>query len=105
MLNEHTQLKERIAAIKAQLLEVGDMRPGSLSQQFKNPKEKQGAFWQLNCTFGGKTSTEYVRPDSLESVRAELQEYLRFRTLVDQWIEASIQLSRVQKRRVKTSSG
>lgn len=95
------RIEAKIAAIKTKLMSIGEMRPGSLSQQFKKPKEREGAFWQLNCTFQGKTSTEYVRPDSMAFIRAELKEYQRFRRLVDQWVAASILLSRLKKRKIK----
>ena len=95
-------IENKIAKLKEKIAGIGDMRPGSLSQQFKNPKDKQGGFWQLNSTFLGKTSTEYVRKDSLAFIRAELKEYLRFRRLADQLVAENIKRSRLKMKLAKT---
>jgi len=93
------QLETRIQSIQEQLQTIGAMRPGSLSRQFRKPKEKKGAFWQLNCTHKMRTTTEYVRPECLPQIRAELKEYQRFRKLVEKWIENSLLISRLKTKK------
>jgi hypothetical protein len=59
--NKLIRIEKQIAGIKKELMEIGEMRPGSLSQQYKNPKDKTGAFYQLSYTYKMKSKTEYVR--------------------------------------------
>ena len=44
------QIEQRIDWIKKALLEIGPMRPGSLTRQFKDPKNQTGAYWQISYT-------------------------------------------------------
>lgn len=37
------QIQRRIEKIKQQLLNIGEMRPGSLTKQYQKPKEKKEA--------------------------------------------------------------
>ncbi len=96
-------LEEKIEKTKLSLLEMKDIRPGSLSQQFRDPEKQEGGFWQLNCTFLGKTTTDYVRPDSLKTIRSEIKEYQSFKKKIDRLIELSIQLSRLRVKESKKS--
>jgi len=98
-----TQLERRIARTKSQLLKIGPMRPGSLSQQYRKPKDKTGPFWQLNCTHNMKTTTEYVRPECLTEIRTELLEYQKFRKLVERWIDDSLTLSRLKVKKCRNN--
>lgn len=95
-----SMLEARIEKIKTELVQVGPMRPGSLSQQFRKPKEKERPFWQLNYAHGGKTKTEYVRPVNLTRVQDEIEQYRRFKKLTDQWISTAITLSQLKQKAV-----
>ena len=53
-------LKE-IEEIKQSLLGLENFRPGSVNEQFKDPKNKKGSYYQLNYTHKMKTHTEYVK--------------------------------------------
>jgi len=44
------QMEARIRRIKKMLMEIGPMRPGSLTRQYKNPEDKTGAYWQISYT-------------------------------------------------------
>lgn len=68
----------QIAALLASLADTGPMRPGSLSRQFRNPKERKTPFWQLSYTMGGRSKSEYVRASDVTRIRAEIAEYRRF---------------------------
>jgi len=67
-----------IAEMLSSLAQTGPMRPGSLSRQFRNPKERKTPFWQLSYTMGGKSRSEYVRAADVPRIRAETAEYRRF---------------------------
>ncbi len=41
------QIERRIEKIKAALAEIGEMRPGSLTRQYKDPESGSGPYYQL----------------------------------------------------------
>jgi hypothetical protein len=41
------QIERRIEKIKEELTEVGEMRPGSLTRQYKDPESQSGPYYQL----------------------------------------------------------
>jgi hypothetical protein len=43
-----------------------------------------------------KSRTEYVRSEFVDSIEEQIFEYKRFRELVDQWVELSIEHSKMQ---------
>src|ERR1039457_1306280 len=65
------QIEQRIDRIKKALLEIGPMRPGSLSRQYKDPQHQTGAYWQISYTRRMKSRTEYVRREWVMSVAAK----------------------------------
>jgi len=91
-------LETKIRQIKQALSQIRDMRPGSLSRQYKDPQRKKGAYYQLSYTYQMKSKTEYVRPGDLPVVRQQVAQYKRFRTLVDRWIHVALELSRKKLR-------
>ena len=44
------QIEQRIDRIKRALQEIGPMRPGSLTRQYKDPQHRTGAYWQISYT-------------------------------------------------------
>jgi hypothetical protein len=91
-----TQIEKRIEKIKQELLKTGQMRPGSLTCQYRNPKEKAGPFYQLSYTHKMRSRTEYVRLEYIEQLRKQISEYKRFKELVGEWIELAIRHSKMQ---------
>lgn len=89
------QIEQRIERIKRALGEIGPMRPGSLTRQYKDPQHHAGAYWQISYTRGMKSRTEYVRRECVPAVRREVQTHKRFKRLVDQWVDLSIERSRL----------
>jgi hypothetical protein len=90
------QINERIKKIKEELGEMGEMRPGTLSRQYKSPQKKAGAYWQLSYTRKMKSRTDYVRPASVPEIRQQIAAYKRFKTLVDRWVELAIEYSKLK---------
>ena len=102
------KLEQRINQLKAQLTALGPMRPGSLSRQYnvcgkpgcrcKTPKapRRHGPYYQLNYVFGGKKTSEFVRPQNLKQLRAQLANYKRFRRLTEQWIGSALKLAHLE---------
>ena len=93
------QIEDRISRIKHDLDQLGPMRPGSISRQYRNPQERKTPFYQISYTHRMKSRTEYLRRENLMAVRLEVANFKRFRKLVDQWADAALKLSRLKTRR------
>lgn len=91
-------LVRRIERIKEGLATVGLMRPGSLTRQYKDPKNQRGASWQISYTRAMKSHTEYVRQDRVADIRRQIAAYTRFKTLTELWIDLSIEASKLRMR-------
>lgn len=89
------QISRRIERIKVQLAGIEAMRPGSLTRQYKDPEKRKGAYYQLSYTRQMRSRTEYVPRDSVPEVRREIRNYKRFKALTEQWIDLSIEQSRL----------
>ena len=84
-----TQLAQAQAALAA----IGPMRPGSLSQQYKDPAKKTGPRWQLSYTHKMNSRSRYVRPDELPRIKTLLANFKRFRQLVDRCVDLSVSIA------------
>jgi len=89
------QLERRIDRIKRALLEIGPMRPGSLTRQYKDPESQTGAYWQISYTRRMKSRTEYVRREWVKEIRQQTATHKHFKSLVEKWIDLSIEQSRL----------
>ena len=89
------QIEQRIEQIKAALSQLGPMRPGSLTRQYKDRKNKTGAYWQISYTRQMKSRTEYVRKEWVSQVRREIANHKRFKRLIDQWVDLDIERSKL----------
>lgn len=74
------QIEQRIDRIKRALLEIGPMRPGSLTRQYKDPQHRVGAYWQISYTRRMRSRTEYVRPQWVKEIRRQTVTHKRFQT-------------------------
>ena len=90
--------------VKKQILDLGDIRPGSLTQQVRKAKKSYGAYWHLSYTHQGKGRTEYIRTEALARVEREVANYRRFKTLVDRLITLSIAKSKLRINAEKAAS-
>src|SRR5215471_9586540 len=75
------QIEFRLQQIKRALLEIGPMRPGSLTRQYKDPQHHLGAYWQISYTRRMKSRTEYVRKEWVKEVRRQIATDKRFNQL------------------------
>lgn len=92
-------INKRIGRIKAQLASIEDMRPGSLTRQYKDPENQSGAYYQLSYTRQMKSRTEYVPCDYLPEMRREIRNYKLFRALTSEWVDLSIEQSRLKAKK------
>ena len=93
-----SQLEEAIERIKRELMDLGPMRPGSLSRQYRDPKTKNRPFHQISYTYKGQGRSEYVRAENLAQIRRETANFKRFRKLVEQWVDLSLKTSQLRVR-------
>lgn len=83
----------QLARTQAELAQLGPMRPGSLSRQYKDPAAKTGAYWQLSYTHQMRSRSRYVRPDEVARIKPLLANFKRFRQLVDRCVALSVQIA------------
>jgi len=102
--------QERIQEIRENLSELGDMRPGSLSEQYnvcgnpncrcKDPKnpQKHGPYHQLSYTHKGKSTTEFVKKDRVAEMKRQIRNYRTFKKLTDEWVDLSVKIGKTRKK-------
>ena len=96
------QIEKRIARIQAALQEIGPMRPGSLTRQYRDPETRTGSYWQISYTRRMKSRTEYVRKEWVTEIRKQIATHKRFRRLIDQWGDLRIEHSQLTMRIAKS---
>jgi len=99
----------RVLEIKRELLALGPLRPGSLSQQWnvcgkancccKDPKRprKHGPYYQLSYTWRGQSRTVFVPHDQVPEVEEQIANYHRFRVLCQQWVDVALEVVKLQQ--------
>lgn len=97
------QIERRIDRIKEELEKIGPMRPGSLTRQYRDPENGTGAFWQISYTRQMKSRTEYVRKEWVAEIRKQIATHKRFKRLIDQWIDLSIEQSQLIMKLARTT--
>lgn len=100
-------LERQIETIKGKLTRIGDLRPGSLSEQFnvcgnpncrckEDPSKRHGPYYQLSFTRKGRSRTKFVKKPHVAEVKRQLKNYANFRSLIDGWIELSTELCQLR---------
>ena len=104
-----TQLQQRLQNIKAQLLALGPIHPGSLSEQYnvcgtpgcrcKDPKrpQKHGPYYQLSYTWRGRSRSLFIRPPRLQAMQEKIANYKRFRQLTEAWVDVALELEAMER--------
>lgn len=109
MTRQTRALEKEIEAIKRELAKLGDLRPGSLSQQYNvcgNPgcrckaavPKKHGPYYQLNYGRKGRTGTRFVKEEEVPAIRAALANYTKMRELTDRWVDLATELFELKMR-------
>jgi hypothetical protein len=102
------ELSRRIEGIKTALVGLGDLRPGSITEQYNtcsgpgcrcktDPSSRHGPYHQLSYSRHGRSRSENVATDDLGAVQAQINNYRKLRDLIDQWIDAGIELDRLRR--------
>ena len=115
-MNTRVQSLERqIEKVKRDLMQLDGLRMGSLSEQYNvcgtpgcrckaSPPEKHGPYHQLSYTRKGKSTTRFIRKPNLATIKRQLRNYARLRSLVDRWIDLAIDLSDLQLEEAKQAA-
>ena len=111
-MNEEQQVQKIIK----QLVALGAMLPGSLSEQWnvcgtagckckdqQNPT-RHGPYYQLSFSVKGRSSTLFLRPEEVLEARRRIRNYQRFKQLVMALTQAYVDLARKQKQSGRLSA-
>jgi hypothetical protein len=110
------RIEARIEKVKAALLKVGEMRPGSLSRQYSACQkpgckcvdpvkpQKHGPFYQLSYSHRGKSTTQFVRPQFVPHVRKQLAAYKTFKTLTEKGLALALELSKLKMEEARSAA-
>lgn len=104
MTRRAQQLQKQLAKVKAALITLETLRPGSLSQQYNvcgnpscrckaSPPQRHGPYYQLNYTRKGTGGTRFVKQEEVKLVKHQIDSYARLRALVDRWIDLGTELA------------
>ena len=85
------QIEKKIVRIKETLGEIGPMRPGSLTEQFKDRENKEGAYWQISYTRQMHSRTDYIRREWVKATQQQIKEYKTFKRLIETWVALAIE--------------
>jgi len=111
------QIQRRIAQLQRQLLELGPLHPGSISEQYnvcgqpgcrcKDPQkpQKHGPYYQLSFTWQGKSSTRFLRPEQVKPMRQKVANYKQLRELMNEWVSLGVEMERAKRARAKQQHG
>ena len=102
--NRQAQLEARIDVLKQDLLTLGELRPGTLSEQYNvcgkagcackaDPPRKHGPYYQVSFTWQGRSHTQFVRQENVATTRQQLRNYERLRAVVEAWVAAGLELA------------
>jgi hypothetical protein len=86
----------QIQRIQTQLAQLGPMRPGTLTHQYRQPERQQGGYFQLSYTYQMRSRTEYVPKRQVGIVRKEIAVYQRYKKLTAQWIDLALRRSQLR---------
>ncbi len=107
MQKQISALEGKIEKIKREVVALGDLRPGSISQQYnvcgnpncrckEDPSKRHGPYHQLSFTRNGRSRSKFIRKPQLSEVKRQVKNYARLRSLVDRWIELSSELCQLR---------
>jgi hypothetical protein len=104
------QIEQQIARIKTELIGLGPLHPGSLSQQYNvcgkpgcrckaRPKpHRHGPYYKVSYVFRGQFSSRFVSRRDVKAVRTELANYKRLRKLTEAWVGLALRLAKEKRK-------
>ena len=109
-------LVERRDRARDQFATLGDLRPGSLAENYRKcgkptcrcarPGDPgHGPSYVLTRSVGGRTRSARVRADEADATRRLVDEYQRFRALSAEFLDASEALAAARSRAAREDAG
>ena len=97
------QLQRKLAQLRAALNQTADMRRGSLVERYRvcgkqgchcaeQGARGHGPSWSLTREVAGKTVTKVIPAHAVETTRAQIADYKRFRAITRELVETSERL-------------
>jgi len=86
------EVRKEIEGLKSEISEIEEMRPGSLTKQSRSWGK---SYWQLSYTHRGKGGTVYVSEDRYEKVKAQTENYRKFKMMCLHLVDLSIELAKL----------
>jgi hypothetical protein len=86
-------LKKRIEKVKEEIQGLNIIRPGKLSKQKRGINSRYN---YLSYTFRNKGETDYIKEKYIPKIIKETDDFKKFRELSEEWIELSIELSKLE---------
>ena len=74
-------LLKKIDATKNELINLDDMRPGSVTKQFHKRGDQKWPYWQISYTQNKRSKTEYLKDEFVEKIKAEVATYKNLKSL------------------------
>lgn len=96
MATQLEQTEKQIQKVKQELLALGPMRPGTITRQYRLPKERKRPFYQISYTHRMRSRSEYVRPENLAALRRETANFKMFKKLMDRWVHLALKASQLR---------
>ena len=109
-------IEKKIEIVKKKLMELGDMHPGSLSKQYnicgtpnckckdpENPK-KHGPYYNLSFVCYGRSTTRFIKPEFVNDVNKQLQNYKEFKRLTNDWKNLAAELAKMKIDAIKNKT-
>ena len=103
-----SEIEDRIKKIKKALSKLGEMRPGSMSEQFnvcgspgcrckdaQNPK-RHGPYYQVSYVHRGRSSSQFIRREFVAATRRQLANYKAFRELTEEWVGLALEHAKLK---------
>lgn len=94
-MNDIKVITDRIEGIKLELQSLGDLRPGSMTMQYKDSKNKTGGYYQVNYMHKMKSRSDYVKKDFVNEMQCQINEYRKLKLLMEEWVELGLTKSRI----------
>lgn len=110
-MNKNIPLKKierKIETTKQLLMNIGEMRSGSLSKQYnvcgkvgccckdkKNPK-KHGPYYQLSYSHKGRSTSQFIKEEFLDDTKRQIDNYKKFKKLTEMWVELAIEHAKLK---------
>ena len=92
------KIDQEIQRIKAHVGQIGVVRPGSLTRQYKDPRKQTGAYYQVSYTYRMQSRTAYVRATFVKEVGRQIRDYNKLKQLIERWVALGIEHSQLAMR-------